>query len=351
MIIKKGKKYQLDIRPNGSKGKRIIKLFNTKLEAVRYQFDLVSRLSDSQAVQAPLDDRHLSELIIIWFDLHGRSLKSAVDTKQRLIKLSENIGNPKARLFNSSEFALYRKQRLDSGINEATLNRELSTLKALFRELKRLEVIDYESSLLTVRKLKEKKTELTYLTQEQITQLRIQVFLSQNESLEYVVLICLITGARWSEAEGLTIRNCFNNGFSFDDTKNGCSRFVPVSEVNFLYIKNRLERGEFKSCYSAFRSAFNRCGFPVSPGQLAHILRHSFASHFTMNGGNIRALQKILGHSSLQMTMRYSHLSPAYMNQVVELNPLSVLNNENIKSGKKVESLSKDAKKPVEKNP
>jgi len=351
MITKKGKKYQLDLRPNGSKGKRIIKLFNTKLEAVRYQFDLVSRLSDSQAVQAPLDDRQLSELIFIWFDLHGRSLKSAVDTKNRLLKLAEKLGNPKGRLFNSAEFAIYRKNRLKSGINEATVNRELSTIKALFRELKRLDVIDYESSLLTVRKLKEKKTELTYLTQAQITQLRIQVSLSQNESLEYVVLICLITGARWSEAEGLTIRNCFNNGFSFEDTKNGCSRFVPVSEGHFLYIQNRLEQGPFKSCYSAFRSAFNRCGFPVSPGQLAHILRHSFASHFIMNGGNIRALQQLLGHSSLQMTMRYSHLSPAYMNQVVELNPLSGLNNENIKSGKKVESLSKDTKKPVEKNP
>ncbi|MDD2802238.1 MAG: hypothetical protein PHC94_07625 [Methylobacter sp.] len=46
-----------------------------------------------------------------------------------------------------------------------------------------------------------------------------------------------------------------------------------------------------------------------------------------MNGGNIRALQQVLGHSSLQMTMRYSHLSPAYMIQVIDLNPLAGLNN------------------------
>jgi len=39
------------------------------------------------------------------------------------------------------------------------------------------------------------------------------------------------------------------------------------------------------------------------------------------------------------------------MNQVVELNPLSGLSNENIKSGKKAESFTKDTKKPVEKNP
>jgi integrase len=41
-----------------------------------------------------------------------------------------------------------------------------------------------------------------------------------------------------------------------------------------------------------------------------HDLRHSFASHWMMNGGNIYRLQKILGHKSIIMTERYSHLSP-----------------------------------------
>jgi integrase len=41
-----------------------------------------------------------------------------------------------------------------------------------------------------------------------------------------------------------------------------------------------------------------------------HDLRHTFASHFVMNGGNMFTLQKILGHQSIDMTMRYSHLAP-----------------------------------------
>ena len=86
----------------------------------------------------------------------------------------------------------------------ATLNRELITLKALFRELKRLSVIDYDSPVLTVRKLRESKTELSYLTGSQVALLRAQVDLTTNESLPFVVMICLVTGARWSEAEGLT---------------------------------------------------------------------------------------------------------------------------------------------------
>jgi len=42
-----------------------------------------------------------------------------------------------------------------------------------------------------------------------------------------------------------------------------------------------------------------------------------------MNGGNIVALKKIPGHSSLNITMRYSHLSPNCLIQAIQLNPLA----------------------------
>jgi integrase len=41
-----------------------------------------------------------------------------------------------------------------------------------------------------------------------------------------------------------------------------------------------------------------------------HDLRHTFASHWVMAGGDIFRLQKILGHKSVAMTMRYAHLAP-----------------------------------------
>ena len=44
-----------------------------------------------------------------------------------------------------------------------------------------------------------------------------------------------------------------------------------------------------------------------------HGLRHHFASWFMMRGGRLEALSKILGHATLTMTMRYSHLSPDYL--------------------------------------
>ena len=57
------------------------------------------------------------------------------------------------------------------------------------------------------------------------------------------------------------------------------------------------------------------CRVPAHPW---HTLRHTFASHFIMAGGNILTLQKILGHSDVKMTMIYAHLAPDYLGQEME---------------------------------
>ncbi|HNN96315.1 MAG TPA: site-specific integrase [Pseudomonadota bacterium] len=44
-----------------------------------------------------------------------------------------------------------------------------------------------------------------------------------------------------------------------------------------------------------------------------HTLRHTFASHYVMAGGNILALQKILGHGDLKMTLLYAHLAQDFL--------------------------------------
>lgn len=44
-----------------------------------------------------------------------------------------------------------------------------------------------------------------------------------------------------------------------------------------------------------------------------HALRHTFASHFVMQGGSVLTLAKILGHASLKVTMVYAHLTPDFL--------------------------------------
>lgn len=44
-----------------------------------------------------------------------------------------------------------------------------------------------------------------------------------------------------------------------------------------------------------------------------HDLRHTFASNYMMAGGNVFDLQKLLGHTKIEMTMIYAHLSPNHL--------------------------------------
>jgi site-specific recombinase XerD len=112
-------------------------------------------------------------------------------------------------------------------------------------------------------------------------------------------------------------------------TKSGKTRAVPIEEKLHKELMQKAEVVDserlFKYSYSAFRDAIERSNITLPEGQLTHVLRHTFASHFMMNGGNILTLQRILGHSSLAMTMKYAHLAPDHLQEAVKLNPLSFL--------------------------
>ena len=48
-----------------------------------------------------------------------------------------------------------------------------------------------------------------------------------------------------------------------------------------------------------------------------HVLRHAFASHLAMRGVPLKAVQELLGHATIEMTMRYAHLAPTVKREAV----------------------------------
>ncbi|SFJ80940.1 Phage integrase family protein [Stutzerimonas kunmingensis] len=174
-----------------------------------------------------------------------------------------------------------------------------------------------KNPLANVRQIKTDQVELTFLTLPQIRQLLEECKRSTNNHTYPVALFYLATGARRDEAESLTRAAIYSGKAHFHRTKNRQSRSVPIpKDVEDLALKVGMPGNGrlFMPCRSAFRCAYKRCGFDT-PGQMTHILRHTFASHYMMAGGDILGLQRILGHSSITMTMRYAHLSRIIWNR------------------------------------
>lgn len=80
----------------------------------------------------------------------------------------------------------------------------------------------------------------------------------------------------------------------------------------------------------SFERAVERAGIELPEGQCTHVLRHTFASHFMMNGGNILVLQRILGHADIKMTMVYAHFAPEHLEDAVTKNPLYLLEGQEV---------------------
>ena len=179
----------------------------------------------------------------------------------------------------------------------------------MFNELRRLDEWTIPNPLENVREFKISESEMAYLTIEEIRTLLAECENSRFKDLTTIVKISLATGARWSEAEGLKGNQICAGQIIYVKTKGKKNLAVPITEKLHANLQSsRKAQVLFKLCYLAFGKVMQRAGIETPTGQLTHVLRHIFASHFMMNGGNILVLQQILGHTDIKVTMRYAHL-------------------------------------------
>lgn len=312
--------YQLFIKP---KGQMIRKRFKTKAEAVRYQNWVMSKISNND--WNPIDDnRSLNDLIELWYKLHGITLESGENRKRKLLAISNKMNNPIASKVSPKSFSDYRRERL-SEVKAKTINNDQAYLTALYNELFRMGEIKYRNPLKNLRMLNVEQAEMGFLDVSQIKTLLNETKKSTNKDTYIVTRLCLETGARWSEIEklkGNQISKAKTKIIRLTKTKGKRDRYIPISDEVYNEIPNKSGR-LFKNCWGAFRKALERTNIELPNGQMTHVLRHSFASHFMMNGGNIIVLQQILGHSKITDTMKYAHFSPTHMTDAIKLNPIN----------------------------
>lgn len=316
--------WKADCRPNGATGKRYRKSFDTKAKALAWEAWIKTQYATVPDWEPPpRDNRTLTDLAKRYHEIHGQHLKDGTKRKATLDATIKALGNPRATDFTATAFNTYRSQRIEKGIKANTVNHEHAYLRAMFNDLKRGGDWKGKNPLGDVRQMKVDETALSFLSLEQIKTLLDALDQGRNADAKTITLICLATGTRWSEAETLRGEQVNEGSLTLTATKNGKNRTVPITLALQAIIPKKHGR-LFKGSYQAFQNAIKRAGIELPDGQMTHVLRHTFASHFMMNGGNILVLQKILGHQSLTMTMRYAHLAPDHLNEAKKLNPVEV---------------------------
>lgn len=233
----------------------------------------------------------------------------------------------------------------------STVVRYLSALShALSTAVKEWGWLD-DSPMRKVSKLKEPRGRVRFLDDDERERLLEACKESSNPYLYPIVVIAMSTGMRYSEIMNLTWADVDlqRSRIILHETKNGDRRAVPIAgkayeilvhlerkrrlDTNLLFCKrkssalpasNNFEKHHLDEVQkvqkpiqlrSAWINALRKAG--VKDFKF-HDLRHCAASYLAMSGASLAEIAEILGHKTLAMVKRYSHLSDSHKHSVVD---------------------------------
>ncbi|MAG60201.1 recombinase XerC [archaeon] len=173
-----------------------------------------------------------------------------------------------------------------------------------------------------------------YLTKEEVMSL---ISAAGSRKSRLIIKLLYSSGLRVSELCKIRIEEIdFNSGKGYVRSGKGgkdrlffmgktlameLKNFVGSNEQGFLFLGPSNDAITTRNVQKIVSGAAKRAGIqkPVTP----HKLRHSFATHLHDAGTSIRTIQELLGHSNLQTTEIYTHVSAKKLDDVV--NPLDEL--------------------------
>lgn len=283
------------------------------------------KLNPARARRSPLFKDFAEEFVD-----HKRAVlrpSSAARIKDALKPLKERFGLRRLNDISSFEIEKYRKDRKDGGKADATINRELQTLRHLFNKALTWGKAR-QNPMVGVKLRKEENGRLRFLTDEEEAQL----LKTCGESLRPIVIAALNSGFRRGELLSLTWPDVdFARGLVTVQAayaKNGERRSIPMNQ-EFRQVLNSLRARAGDSThvflnsqgkpYKLVSTVFDEAVERVEIENFRfHDLRHTFASRLVMAGVDLRTVQVLMGHKTINMTLRYSHLTPDHLKKAVE---------------------------------
>ena len=265
--------------------------------------------------------RHDIELFLAWLGI------SDTDSDLRRVT-TEDI----------REWIIFRTE--EGRLSAASINREISSLRSLFRWLLRTGVVSRDvaapvASLKTSRRLPAFVPESRMSGIVSDCEQDSDDFTRERNSL--IVLLFYACGLRLAELVGIDRRD-----FSEDYTslrirgKGDKERIVPILEFvrekilhyiglierqnicisseKALFLTHKGKRISRTEVYRTVRDELEKAG--VQGKKSPHVLRHTFATHLLNGGADMREIQELLGHASLQATQVYTHNSIAKLREI-----------------------------------
>lgn len=212
----------------------------------------------------------------------------------------------------------------------ATVNRYLAILSHVFSFACKERGWITDNPLRAISKPKESRGRVRFLDENERERLLTSCKESKNSVLYLVVILALSTGMRYSEIMNLTWSNVdfFKKRIILEETKNGEKRQVPLEGKALELLKAHEKkrslhtlllfpgkiRGRRIEIRAAWEAAVRRAGIE---NFRFHDLRHCCASYLAMNGASMAEIAGVLGHKTLQMTKRYTHLSDNHLSGIV----------------------------------
>jgi len=218
--------------------------------------------------------------------------------------------------------------------NKRSLNRKLSAINSFFDFAYKRELVDEK---VKIKQAKIPKTLPKFLEKDEILNAISHIDYENSSWYELrdraLILFLYATGLRVSEAMNVKISDIEDGWVRVTMAKGEKQRLVPIAEVALEAIKEYLSKrpcnSEYlfvnKNCEKLSRiSAFNitKKYLNVSP----HVLRHSFATALVLGGADLRVVQELLGHASLNTTQIYTHIQKENLKEtVLKYHPLKDL--------------------------
>jgi len=308
--------------------------FNRLTDAKKWIQDTESAIREGRHFKTAEAKRHtLGELINRYQgELLARHPKAAEDRKHHLAWWKEQLGAYSLSDVTPALLAEYRDKLMNEGRANATAAKYLAVLSHAFslavNEWAWLEI----SPMDKVKKPALPRGRVRYLSDDERERLLTACRESTSPFLYPVVVLALSTGMRQGELMGLTWDDIdLSRGRAIlHETKNGERRAVHLTGYALEQVRElgRVRRLDTKLMFPGNRHK----GKPIdlrAPWEQAlktaeindfhfHDLRHSCASYLAMNGATLAEIAEVLGHKTLSMVKRYSHLSDAHVSSVVE---------------------------------